>query len=264
MARATALASYVVDHRAASLVCVVPGHDGDDEKRVRYAWANNTETTAAYRKRAWPAIGTDGREGPQCALLPDGVCLIDTLDACRRASRLLARQPVIAVDCEGISEGEIALVQIHVPGNGASGGNAIIYFFDTLAPEARGGDAFFGAGGLGAVLASRCVVKVMHDARGDVAAPRRRYGCTVRGLFDTQIAYALVLGGADASPKTFTAGLNEVLAAHAQTIATNDNKDHAQSRTTAGSTRGHCVRVAARTMVQMTPPTLTKRPYRAS
>ncbi|QBZ80946.1 DnaQ like exonuclease domain containing protein [Pandoravirus celtis] len=241
-ARATTLALYVVDHRAASLVCTVPGHDSDNDKRVRCAWANDTETTAAYRQRAWPAIGSDGRDGPQCALLPNGVCLIDTLDACRHASRLLARQPVIAVDCEGISEGEIALVQIHVPSNGATGGDATTYFFDMLAPEARGGDAFFGAGGLGAVLASRCVAKVMHDARGDVAALTRRYGCTVRGLFDTQIAHALVLGGADASPKTFMAGLNEVLAAYAQPIATTTNKDRAKSRTTARSTRGHRAR----------------------
>jgi hypothetical protein len=242
MTRATVLASYVVDHRAAWLVCAVPRHDGDDDnKRVRYAWANDTETTAAYRQRAWPAIGADGRDGPGCALLPDGVRLVDTFDACRRVSGLLARQPVIAVDCEGICEGEIALVQAHAPGSSAGGDDATTYFFDTLAPEARGGDAFFGAGGLGAVLASRCVVKVMHGARGDVAALARRYGCTVHGLFDTQVAHALVLDGVDASPKTFMAGLNEVLAAYAQTIDA-DSGDHAKSRATARSTSGHHAR----------------------
>lgn len=229
MPRAIDLASYVIDHRAALLVRPVDRGDddsGDGAKRVRCAWAAaGTESTAAYRRRAWPAIGPGGADGPRCTLLPEGVQLIDTLDGCRRVTMALARQPAIAVDCEGISEGEIAMVQIHAPGGGGGGSGGITYFFDMLAPEACGGDAFLGAGGLGAVLASRCVVKVMHDARGDLSALARRYGRVVRGLFDTQIAHALVLGGVGVSPKAFTSGLNEVLAAHAQSTNADTGDD---------------------------------------
>lgn len=224
--RAQSLALYIVDHRARALLACVPGDKDTQAKgpwRIYAAWewqarvatppVDWTQETDAYRRRAWPEIddGTSQGYGPQSGILPADTCLVDTVAECARVSRLLAREKVIAIDCEGIMSEhiELGLVQIHAP-------NHPVYLFDTLAPEARGGDAFFagvGEDSLEPVLRSQTIVKVVHAVRGDATALHARYGCRLAQVFDTQIAYAVAM---ETPVNRASASLNQVLQAYAE------------------------------------------------
>jgi hypothetical protein len=165
-----------------------------------------------YRKRAWPSIDGSG-DGPDCPLLPEGTQLVDDTASCRRATRAISRCHTIALDCEGILQGgdtPLGLLQIWADGTS--------YVFDMLAPESA--SFMTRAGGLGKVLKSRSIVKVIHDSRGDVAALASKYGCGLEGVADTQIAYCVSKGLSDGP---FAASLNQVLSACG--LATNDDKD---------------------------------------
>jgi hypothetical protein len=204
--RAGELAAHVADERGRSLVAVSPSHE-----RLVAAWRAWGGDSARYRRRAWPDVDETGRDGPRSALVPPGAVLVDTAEACAKAARVLLRCPVVALDCEGIVPGcdDLGLVQVC-----GAGGDCSVFLFDMLAPGAR---RFLGPrGGLGRVLRSRCVTKVVHDCRGDFVALASKYGCEIVNLFDTQVAYGLVVDGDGATARSFGIGLNDALARFAR------------------------------------------------
>uniref|UniRef100_A0A023FBH7 Putative deddy 3'-5' exonuclease protein n=1 Tax=Triatoma infestans TaxID=30076 RepID=A0A023FBH7_TRIIF len=89
----------------------------------------------------------------------------------------------ISFDCEGINlgvKGQLTLFQI-----GLTNGQA--YIFDLVTcPN------LVVAGGLQRLLESDKVVKVIHDCRNDSVNLYNQYGITLRNVFDTQAAHAVV------------------------------------------------------------------------
>lgn len=89
----------------------------------------------------------------------------------------------VSFDCEGINlgaKGQLTLFQI-----GLTNGQA--YIFDLVTcPN------LVVAGGLQRLLESEKVVKVIHDCRNDSVNLYNQYGITLRNVFDTQAAHAVV------------------------------------------------------------------------
>jgi len=120
---------------------------------------------------------------------------IDTVKAANRAIATLQGSKILAVDLEGDlrPDGKLSLVQVR------RGPGEPVYVFDLL--ERR--DIM--SKGLGNLLRSKRVVKVMHDCRKDVAALQGQFSVAVANIFDTQAAHmALTLVAR-------RAGLNELL-----------------------------------------------------
>lgn len=63
-----------------------------------------------------------------------------------------------------------------------------VYLFDVL----KGGDRLFFDRGLRYLLESTKIMKVMHDCRKDSEALFFQYGVTLRGVWDSQIAYTVL------------------------------------------------------------------------
>nr|XP_018897610.1 PREDICTED: uncharacterized protein LOC109030875 isoform X1 [Bemisia tabaci] len=91
--------------------------------------------------------------------------------------------PVVAFDCEGVNlgvKGTLSLLQVSL-----SNGQA--YIFDLITcPQ------IITQGGFQAFLESESVVKVMHDCRNDSANLHYQFGITLRNVFDTQAAHAVL------------------------------------------------------------------------
>uniref|UniRef100_A0A0A9Z4E8 Exonuclease 3'-5' domain-containing protein 1 n=1 Tax=Lygus hesperus TaxID=30085 RepID=A0A0A9Z4E8_LYGHE len=89
----------------------------------------------------------------------------------------------ISFDCEGINlgvKGQLTLFQIGLT-------NGLAYIFDLVTcPNLVVG------GGLQKLLESDKVVKVIHDCRNDSVNLYNQYGITLRNVFDTQAAHAVV------------------------------------------------------------------------
>ncbi|GAQ78996.1 3'-5' exonuclease [Klebsormidium nitens] len=91
------------------------------------------------------------------------------------------RQVAIGFDCEGVSlsrEGNLTLIQLAFPD--------AIYLVDIL----TGGAPLIKACKLG--LESPYVTKIIHDCKRDSEALFFQFGIKLHGVFDTQIAYALL------------------------------------------------------------------------
>ncbi|KAF6200505.1 hypothetical protein GE061_004948 [Apolygus lucorum] len=89
----------------------------------------------------------------------------------------------ISFDCEGINlgvKGQLTLFQI-----GLTNGQAYIFDLVTCPNLVVGG-------GLQKLLESDKVVKVIHDCRNDSVNLYNQYGITLRNVFDTQAAHAVV------------------------------------------------------------------------
>jgi len=111
--------------------------------------------------------------------------------------------PVIAVDCEGVNlskDGKLCLIQVATPKK--------VYLFDIL----KGGDRLFFDRGLRYLLESNKVVKVMHDCRKDSEALYFQYDVSLRGVWDSQIAYS-VLSQLKGFKTPYPIGLNTLLKA---------------------------------------------------
>jgi len=83
-----------------------------------------------------------------------------------------------------------------------------VYLFDIL----KGGERLFFDRGLRYLLESNKIVKVMHDCRKDSEALYFQYDVTLRGVWDSQIAYA-VLSQLKGFKTPYPIGLNTLLKA---------------------------------------------------
>lgn len=129
--------------------------------------------------------------------------LITSTKACVKAVQEIMTFPVVAVDCEGVSlskEGKLCLIQVATPKK--------VYLFDIL----KGGERLFFDRGLRYLLESNKIVKVMHDCRKDSEALYFQYDVTLRGVWDSQIAYA-VLSQLKGFKTPYPIGLNTLLKA---------------------------------------------------
>jgi len=89
----------------------------------------------------------------------------------------------ISFDCEGINlgvKGQLTLFQI-----GLSSGQAFIFDLITC-------PSLVTAGGLQKLLESESVIKVIHDCRNDSVNLYNQFGITLRNVFDTQAAHAVL------------------------------------------------------------------------
>ncbi|KRT86304.1 hypothetical protein AMK59_1855, partial [Oryctes borbonicus] len=89
---------------------------------------------------------------------------------------------VVGFDCEGINlgvKGQLTLMQIATM-------NGISYVFDLISCPAMIDN------GLKAILESTEVVKIIHDCRNDSANLYRQFNITLRNVFDTQAAHAVL------------------------------------------------------------------------
>ncbi|CAG0898442.1 unnamed protein product [Darwinula stevensoni] len=127
------------------------------------------------------------------------VCVKD----CRAAvDELKSLDPcVVSLDGEGINlgpNGPITLLQIGTP-------NGQIFIFDVMVcPE------MMTEGNLAIILESEDIVKVMHDCRNDSAALHWQFGISLRNVFDTQAAHAVIQQQETGRPvfKVKSVGLN--------------------------------------------------------
>lgn len=129
--------------------------------------------------------------------------LITSTKACIKAVQEIMTFPVVAVDCEGVSlskEGRLCLIQVATPKK--------VYLFDVL----KGGERLFFDRGLRYLLESNKIVKVMHDCRKDSEALYFQYDVTLRGVWDSQIAYT-VLSQLKGFKTPYPIGLNTLLKA---------------------------------------------------
>jgi ribonuclease D len=109
-------------------------------------------------------------------------------------ARAAAEAGRIALDTEFMGEGRyrtlLCLIQLAVP-DGADGAERI-EIVDPLAEDLDGAP-------LASVLAEPDIQVVVHAGRQDIALLRRRFGATVRNVFDTQVAAGFVGMGAQSS-----------------------------------------------------------------
>ncbi|XP_026472545.1 egalitarian protein homolog isoform X2 [Ctenocephalides felis] len=92
-------------------------------------------------------------------------------------------QPVISFDCEGINlgaNGQLSLLQICTM-------KGEVYIFDVLACP-----ALVTKGGLKTLLECEHVIKVIHDCRNDSINLYKQFGITLKNVFDTQAAHAVL------------------------------------------------------------------------
>lgn len=90
---------------------------------------------------------------------------------------------VVAVDAEGVNlgpKGPMTLLQIATP-------EKQVYIFDLLSNP-----ALLVEGKLKEILESEKLLKVMHDCRNDSAALYHQFGITLKNVFDTQAAHAVL------------------------------------------------------------------------
>lgn len=89
----------------------------------------------------------------------------------------------VTVDAEGVNlgpKGPMTLLQVATP-------DRQVYLFDLLSNP-----ALLQEGKLRELLESERLVKVMHDCRNDSAALYHQFGITLKNVFDTQAAHAVL------------------------------------------------------------------------
>ena len=126
------------------------------------------------------------KEKPQTHALPSvdlqntEMIVVSSKTKCKAICQLLALEPLLALDCEGVDLGQpggsLSLVQI--------ASRSQVFLFDVL--ECPG---LFDAG-LANILANDQIVKVVHDCRMDVIALAGA-GVTVQSVLDSQIAFGV-------------------------------------------------------------------------
>jgi len=110
---------------------------------------------------------------------------------------MLAGLQVVALDCEGVNlsaTGELTLVQVAFSlctgefSRSAAGEltpkvESYVKLFDVCALGEAGLHA------IGDVLEAKTPIKIVHDVHNDAAALKAQFGISLRGVFDTQLAY---------------------------------------------------------------------------
>ncbi|KAI5735350.1 hypothetical protein M8J77_017245 [Diaphorina citri] len=109
--------------------------------------------------------------------------VITNIKECSSVVEELMRNELVTFDCEGINpgiKGQITLFSL-----GLLSGQ--VYIFDLVTcPEV------VGTGGLSKLLESENVIKVIHDCRNDSILLYEQFGITLRNVFDTQAAHAVL------------------------------------------------------------------------
>jgi stage III sporulation protein SpoIIIAA len=126
----------------------------------------------------------------------------------------------LAVDIEGdlSKEGKLSLIQIAAELDDSE--STSVYIFDILkCPE------IMTDGGLSALLSEEGITKIIHDCRQDSQALLYQHNVSLRGVFDTQVAYSALDTGPNAHRRQ---GLNVVLEKYAGTR--NDHKGEVKHR----------------------------------
>jgi len=124
--------------------------------------------------------------------------IISSARACFKAVQEILQFPIIALDCEGVNlskDGKLCLIQIATPKR--------VYLFDVL----KGGDRLFFEKGLRFLLENKKVLKIVHDCRRDSEALYYQYGIYLRGVWDSQVAFA-ILSQLKGSKTPYPVGLN--------------------------------------------------------
>lgn len=109
-------------------------------------------------------------------------------EECLETVSIFRQQEVLAVDSEGIQlgkDGPLTLLQI-----GTKDGSA--YLFDVMLDKEEQDKHFFEDTGLGDLLESSEIVKVLHSSGGDSAALFHQFGIKLENVFDTQVAHLVI------------------------------------------------------------------------
>jgi hypothetical protein len=126
------------------------------------------------------------------------VPIITSARACTKAIQEILQHPIVALDCEGVNlskRGKLCLIQIATPKR--------VYLFDVV----KGGDKLFFDKGLRLVLENRKILKIVHDCRRDSEALYYQYGIYLRGVWDSQVAFA-ILSQLKGTKTPYPVGLN--------------------------------------------------------
>jgi len=112
-----------------------------------------------------------------------GVKWIETIEDCIEVTHELSSENEIAVDIEGVNQnniGRISIIQI-------ANKSGQIFIFDII----RLGTRAFGKGGLGFLMYSHKVLKVLFDSRVKLTALFREQNIKMRNIFDLQMFHFL-------------------------------------------------------------------------
>lgn len=118
---------------------------------------------------------------------------------------------VVAFDCEGINlgiKGQVTLMQIATM-------NGYAYIFDLITCA-----SMMDGGGLKKILESPDVIKIIHDCRNDSVNLFKQFNVTLRSVFDTQAAHAVLSFQDSGKPvyKAKSVALNAFCQAYGATI----------------------------------------------
>jgi len=109
--------------------------------------------------------------------------VVNTKECRSIVAAILESGTPVGVDAEGVNlgpSGPMTMLQVCT-------WSGQVYLFDLLANR-----DLMGEGELGRLLQSEQVVKVVHDCRNDSAALFHQHGVTLRNVFDTQAAHAIL------------------------------------------------------------------------
>jgi len=153
-------------------------------------------------------------EQQECIELGDEPVIKNKMECLAAIKEIMnTSEKIIAVDCEGVNlgrEGRLCLVQVATSHK--------VYLFDII----EGGAVLFDSG-LRQILEDPNMRKVIHDCRLDSDALFHEYQVSLKNVFDTQVAFALVIRGQGAATP-FPVGLNTLLKRYGKG-ATNEVKD---------------------------------------
>ncbi|KAL3931229.1 MAG: hypothetical protein SGPRY_001211 [Prymnesium sp.] len=133
----------------------------------------------------------------------DAPMLVDCVEECRRQCEQLGKEPVVAVDLEGVNlgrGGEVLLLQLALPSP-----PVVIVDIAKLGQEA------FELGGLRELLESQKVMKLVYDGRADADALLHHFGCKLSNVYDCQVLFMRHLHVSDMDTKHL-AGLGRAIA----------------------------------------------------
>ncbi|KAK7864898.1 hypothetical protein R5R35_001987 [Gryllus longicercus] len=151
--------------------------------------ADNTEKDRSYAATTLSGEGVAaGGENRKIKVLQSTRVIASVKESLQIVDKILCRaksgkKVAISFDCEGVNlgvKGQLTLFQI-----GTCSGQAYIFDLVTCPKLVK-------AGGLQCLLESEDVTKVIHDCRNDSVNLYNQYGITLRNIFDTQAAHAIL------------------------------------------------------------------------
>jgi len=129
-------------------------------------------------------LGTNNTDNWKNKIVQSTRVIANVKESLQIIEELMRKSPsVVSFDCEGINlgiKGQLTLFQIGLPSGQA-------YIFDLITCP-----SLVTAGGLQKLLESDNVIKVIHDCRNDSVNLYNQFGITLRNVFDTQAAHAVL------------------------------------------------------------------------